>query len=107
MPCYDKWAFADSVNVGTGFASDSYLSLDQGMIMAALGNYLGGDIMRTSFWTADVTKKIRPVLAVEEFNTQPRDLHDHRHGGRRHLVGPGAGIICALGDETPSRRHGW
>ena len=29
--------------------SDSYLSLDQGMIMAALGNALGGDVLREAF----------------------------------------------------------
>jgi hypothetical protein len=40
---YGKWGFRDSVNVDTGVVSGSYLSLDQGMIMAALG----GDIVRT------------------------------------------------------------
>ena len=38
---YGKWGFRDSVNVQTGTVSGSYLSLDQGMIMAALGNALG------------------------------------------------------------------
>ena len=39
---YDRWGFRDSVNVDTGAVSDSYLSLDQGIIMAAIGNALGG-----------------------------------------------------------------
>ena len=39
---YDKWGFRDSVNVDTGAVSDYYLSLDQGIIMAAIGNALGG-----------------------------------------------------------------
>jgi hypothetical protein len=95
---YDKWGFADSVNVGTGFASASYLSLDQGMIMAALGNYLGGDIMRTSFSTADVATKIRPVLAVEEFNTKPRACTITGTAGDDRLVGTAAtDVICGLG----------
>ena len=38
--------FRDSVNVQTGRVSSAYLSLDQGMIMAALGNALGGDVLR-------------------------------------------------------------
>src|SRR3954471_2797547 len=37
---YGKWGFRDSVNVETGKVSGSYLSLDQGMIMGSLGNYL-------------------------------------------------------------------
>src|SRR3954462_9387624 len=41
---YDKWGFRDSVNVTSGVVSDSYLSLDQGMIMAALGNALDRDV---------------------------------------------------------------
>ena len=41
---YGAWGFRDSVNVQTGFVSGSYLSLDQGMIMASLGNALGGDV---------------------------------------------------------------
>jgi putative glucoamylase len=40
---YGRWGFRDSVNVQTGRVSGSYLSLDQGMIMAALGNALADD----------------------------------------------------------------
>ena len=43
---YTRWGFRDSVNVDTGVVSDSYLSLDQGMIMAAIGNALGHDVLR-------------------------------------------------------------
>lgn len=46
---YGEWGFRDSVNVQTERVSDSYLSLDQGMIMAALGNALGDDILRRAF----------------------------------------------------------
>src|SRR5215210_8012142 len=37
---YGKWGFRDSVNLTTKRVSDAYLSLDQGMIMASLGNAL-------------------------------------------------------------------
>src|SRR5215218_2478037 len=46
---YGKWGFRDSFNVQTKRVSDAYLSLDQGMIMAALGNALGGDVLREAF----------------------------------------------------------
>ena len=49
---YGKWGFRDSVNVQTKRVSDAYLSLDQGMIMAALGNALGDDVLRKAFATA-------------------------------------------------------
>ena len=95
---FDKWGFADSVNVGTGHPSASYLSLDQGMIMAALGNYLGGDVMRTSFSSPDIVKAVRPVLGVEEFNTRPRACTLTGTSGPDRLVGTSAvDVICGLG----------
>ena len=65
---YGKWGFRDSVNMTTLHPSDGYLSLDQGMIMAALGNALGDDVIRTDFATPDFRAKIRPVLGVEEYD---------------------------------------
>jgi Putative glucoamylase/RTX calcium-binding nonapeptide repeat (4 copies)/Protein of unknown function (DUF3131) len=65
---YGKWGFRDSVNVDTGAVSDHYLSLDQGMIMAALGNELDDDMLRAAF----SAKALRPVIGVEEFGARPR-----------------------------------
>src|SRR6266545_1671466 len=48
---YTKWGFLDSVNVDSGVVSDAYLSLDQGMIMGAIGNALTGDMLRRLFVT--------------------------------------------------------
>jgi hypothetical protein len=64
---YGKWGFRDSVNVGTGTVSGSYLSLDQGMIMASLGNYLGGDVLRKAFAGPDMERTLRPVIGSEQF----------------------------------------
>jgi Putative glucoamylase/Protein of unknown function (DUF3131) len=69
---YTKWGFRDSVNVGTGAVSGSYLSLDQGMIMAALGNALGGDVLRTAFAGPDVQRAVRPVIGIERFGASSR-----------------------------------
>ncbi len=49
------------------------------MIMAALGNALGRDVLRDAFATRDVERATRPAVAVEEFNVRAARLHDHRH----------------------------
>jgi hypothetical protein len=64
---YGKWGFRDSVNVMTKHVSDAYLSLDQGMIMAALGNALRHDVVRRGFADPRLERTLRPVIGVEEF----------------------------------------
>lgn len=68
---YTRWGFKDSVNVGTGAVSPFYLSLDQGMIMAALGNALGDDVLRKAFATPDMARVLRPVIGIEHFGASP------------------------------------
>ncbi|HEY6761856.1 MAG TPA: glucoamylase family protein [Baekduia sp.] len=65
---YGKWGFRDSVNVQTGTPSGSYLSLDQGMIMASLGNALGGDVLRDAFAGRTEERALRPVIGIEQFS---------------------------------------
>ena len=96
--------FYDAVNVDTGEPEHSYLSLDQGMIMAALGNALGHDVLRRAFATRDLERAVRPAVAVEEFNVQPRgctitgtDGDDRLYGSRRDDV------ICGLGGDDVVR----
>jgi hypothetical protein len=64
------------VNVGSGDVSDSYLSLDQGIIMAAIGNALSDDVLRHAFATNAFRKALRPVIGMETFNAGPRDAAD-------------------------------
>jgi hypothetical protein len=64
---YGKWGFRDSVNVGSGVVSNSYLSLDQGMIMAAVGNALDGDFLRKAFTTSDVERALGREIGQEQF----------------------------------------
>jgi len=97
---YGKWGFRDTVNVDSGHVSDFYLSLDQGMIMAALGNALGGDVLRHAYVTRATEQKLRPLLGVEEFNDSPRGCTitgtpgpDRLRGTRR------ADVICGLGGD--------
>ena len=67
---YTKWGFRDTVNVDTGVVSGSYLSLDQGMIMAALGNALDRDVLRRAFADRALERGLRPVIGVEEFGAR-------------------------------------
>jgi Ca2+-binding RTX toxin-like protein len=94
---FGRWGFADSVNVGTGLPAPAYLSLDQGMIMAALGNALGGDVLRTAFATPDLRRALRPVLGVEEFGVSPRGCTITGTSGNDTLTGGGGDdVICGL-----------
>ena len=70
---YGPLGFHDSVNVGTGAVSSSYLSLDQGMIMAAIGNALCDDMLRRAFATETFRLALEPIISMEEFNAGPRD----------------------------------
>lgn len=69
---YGPGGFYDAIAVGSGTVSQRYLSLDQGMAMAALGNELKKDSVRRYFSTRDVKAALRPLMAAEEFNTSPR-----------------------------------
>lgn len=67
---YTKWGFRDSVNVDSGVVSGSYLSLDQGMIMAALGNALDRDVLRRAFGDRALERRLRPVIGIERFGAR-------------------------------------
>jgi hypothetical protein len=101
---YGKWGFRDSVNVDSGVASSEYLSLDQGMIMAAIGNALADDFLR------DVlsAKALRPVIGVEEFGARPRGCTIAGTPRADRLRGTsGRDVICAgEGDDRIDGRDG-
>jgi hypothetical protein len=69
---YGEWGFRDTVNVDTGTVSKAYLSLDQGIIMAALGNALEQDMLRRAFATDEVKAALQPVISIERFGAGPR-----------------------------------
>ena len=66
---YGKWGFRDSVNVDSGVVSKAYLSLDQGMIMAALSNALSHDLLRRAFADRELERGLRHVIGMEKFTT--------------------------------------
>ncbi|MEJ7795273.1 MAG: glucoamylase family protein, partial [Nocardioides sp.] len=69
---YGAGGFYDAIAVGSGQVSQRYLSLDQGMVMAALGNALAGDDMRRYVIPGGLTEKVKPLMVQEEFSAAPR-----------------------------------
>jgi hypothetical protein len=65
---YGPGGYYDSVAVRSGTVAKRYLALDQGMVMASLGNLLGGDVLRDAFTRGGGERLLRPVVAVEEFS---------------------------------------
>ncbi len=64
---YGEGGFFDAVAVGSGTVARRYLSLDQAMIMGAIGNVLGDNVIRRAFSTRAVERALRPVIGMEEF----------------------------------------
>ena len=104
---YGELGFQDAVDVDTGTTSGSYLSLDQGMAMAAAVNALTGGALREAFATPDMARALRPVIGVEEFNSDPRQCTMTGTGGRDKLRGTeGDDVICALGGNDTIQGRG-
>ena len=68
LGAYGDGGFYDSVAVRSNTQAKRYLSLDQGMVLGALGNVLGGDVLHESFGTRQVEKVLRPLIGQEEFS---------------------------------------
>jgi hypothetical protein len=73
FPIFDSQGFHDSVNVATGEVSRCVLSLDQGMILAAIANALAGDALRRAFTAGPIEATIRPLIDPEEFTAGNRE----------------------------------
>jgi hypothetical protein len=67
LKAYGKGGFFDAVAVRSGLIARRYLSLDQAMVMGAIGNVMGTNVIRRAFSTKDVERALRPVIGVEEF----------------------------------------
>jgi hypothetical protein len=64
---YGPGGFYDAIDVTSGQVSQRYLSLDQGMIMAALGNALAGNDMRRYVSKGAMQQKLQPLMQQEVF----------------------------------------
>ena len=63
---YGSGGFKDSVNVATRVVADRYLSLDQGMVIAALANELGHDKLQ-KYLERTLRQSLKPLMAMERF----------------------------------------
>ena len=66
---YGPGGFYDAVAVRSGTVAERYLSLDQSMIVAAIGNYLRDGLLREHVVGPDMEQNLRPVLAAEVFSS--------------------------------------
>ena len=67
LGAYASGGFLDAVATRTGTLSHYYFSLDQAMVMGALGNVLASDVVRKAFCGKDAEAALRPVIGLEEF----------------------------------------
>jgi len=73
LGAYGPGGFYDAVAVRSGRISHRYLSLDQGMIMAALGNALTDDNLRDYVSQGALASEVRPLMMMEEFSAGRRE----------------------------------
>lgn len=67
---FDCWAdggFLDAIAVRSGRVSRRYLALDQGMVMASLGNALANDSPRRYVSAGSFASVLRPLMQQEVF----------------------------------------
>ncbi|MEE1618357.1 glucoamylase family protein [Brachybacterium sp. J153] len=67
LGAYGPGGFHDAVATGTGVRAERHLSLDQSMIMGALGNVLLDGALHRWFATSEVEQSLRPVIGQERF----------------------------------------
>jgi hypothetical protein len=65
---YGPGGFYDAIAVRSGTVAKRYLSLDQAMIMGAIGNQLAHDVLQRAFVTPQFERVLRPLMAAETFN---------------------------------------
>lgn len=67
LKAYGDGGFYDAVAVKSGTIAERYLSLDQAMVMGAIGNVMADNVVRRAFSTRAVERALRPVIGMEEF----------------------------------------
>jgi hypothetical protein len=72
LGAYGPGGFYDAVAVGSDTIADRYLSLDQSMIMAAIGNELLDDRLKQYFVDRSLEKAIKPLVRAQIFGTKLR-----------------------------------
>jgi len=66
-PIYGEYGYYDSLSLKTGRVNSQYLSLDQGMILAAICNYLTQGSLRKYFHSDPIAKNAERLFKEEKF----------------------------------------
>lgn len=69
---YGPGGFYDAIATRSGTVSREYLALDQGMVVAALGNALTHDSLRRYVSRGAVASRLRPLMQEEVFSSEGR-----------------------------------
>ncbi len=64
---YGEYGFYDSINIHSDRVSVQYLALDQGMVLAAIANYLRGGVLKEYFHRDPIAKAAESLLEKEKF----------------------------------------
>jgi len=67
LKAYGEGGFYDAVAVKSGVIAKRYLSLDQAMVLGAIGNVFCNNVIRRNFIKGDVQSTIKPLIGIEEF----------------------------------------
>jgi hypothetical protein len=67
LKAYGEGGFYDAVAVKSRLIAKRYLSLDQAMVLGAIGNVFCDNVIRRNFIQGDVQSTIKPLIGVEEF----------------------------------------
>ena len=74
FPIYGDFGFLDAVDVRRGRVAEIVLTLDQGMILAAIANVLADNSVQKALCLGAFEAAIRPVIAPERFALEPETL---------------------------------
>jgi hypothetical protein len=67
LKAYGEGGFYDAVAVKSGVIAKRYPSLDQSMVLGAIGNVFCDNLIRRNFIKGDVQARIRPLIGIEQF----------------------------------------
>lgn len=67
LEAYGQGGFYDAVAVRSGFVAKRYLSLDQAMVLGAIGNVFCDNVIRRHFTRGEVRSTIKPLIEIEQF----------------------------------------
>jgi hypothetical protein len=67
LKAYGEGGFYDAVAVKSGVIAKRYLSLDQAMVLGAIGNVFCDNVIRRNFIKGEVQARIKPLIGIEEF----------------------------------------